>query len=94
MSKLILVTTLVVSIVSTSSAFGAAGDSGSERLRHARGKLAAATAGQRPGQAEHRKHELRQLDRWIDDLEDGRPVDPAEIDRSLERIGHEHPNRR
>ena len=60
-------------------------DTDLERLKEARGHVIARSAGNRPGQMSHLDYRRRQLDRLIDALEDGKRVDPVQIDRLLGR---------
>ena len=66
-----------------------AADAGSrdriDELTQAKQRVAQSTQTIKPGQHHLLRREERRLQALIDDLQAGRPVDPAEIDRALKR---------
>lgn len=60
-----------------------------EALEQAKQKLAEAEVGAgKPTQALIARQQRRQVERLLDQLEAGRPVDPAEVDRILRQAEH------
>lgn len=82
----ILILTVLV-LAQAGQALGAQAANTQVELKLKERQLARAAAQNKGGARQQFELEQRRVDQLIDDLESGRPVDPARIDRALKRSG-------
>lgn len=81
----LILTALV--LAQAGQAFGAQAADTQVQLKLKQRELARSAAQNKGGARQQFELEQRRVDQLIDDLESGRPVDPAQIDRALKRSG-------
>lgn len=86
-----ITTVAVVAVLAATMAGTARAESRAEKLRAAQEQLARRADTTKGGPRQLLLMEQRRLDKLIGDLERGESVDPAEIDRALQRAEHGAP---
>lgn len=88
MKRLQIAVSASLVLAGTGQVFGGqASSSRLSELKTAERQVARSAAEVKGGARQQLEMEQQRLDRLIDDLENGRTVDPAEVDRALKRAG-------
>ncbi len=83
--KTVVLTLAALTVPAVSLAADAGSRNRIEELQHAKQRVAQSAETIKPGQRHSFVREERRLQALIDDLQAGKAVDPAEIDRALKR---------